>query len=58
MMQETEGRMDHSQEEEEQTVCEPLLLSTVEAADKPEEACAPGDCLDMVEALDLSTSKA
>jgi hypothetical protein len=55
MMEEVEGRMDRPKEEEEQTVCEPLLHSTVEAAEEP---AAGRNSLDMVEVLDLSSIKA
>ena len=58
MMEEGDGRMDRPIEQEEQTVCEPLLHSTVEAAEKLDETPAPRHSLDMAEALDLSIVKA
>jgi hypothetical protein len=56
-MEEVEGRMDRPSKEEEsqQTTCEPLLHSTVEATD---EAVPRRDSFDSLEELDLSMIKA
>lgn len=53
-VEETDGRTDGPSEEDEQTTCEPLLHSAVEAAD---ESVPRRNSLDQMEVLDLSTVK-